>query len=702
MPESHASPEERSGISTLESDHFMLRPLSSSARNGTRESRSSVSSWNPPQGHDSTQHLLRRTVPETSSHDSDQISNAQAEESASMATTDKEDRPGPAFPQKTCSRNDRSKSWISTIRNDWLWELGSIVVSILCTVAIAAVLLTVSDKPLSNFHLPIQPSTLISIFITTMKATMIFVVSEIISQLKWSYFETKSRQIYELQYFDGASRGPWGSVLFICFMRDRELLTTVGVIITVVAIALEPFGQQVVSLQERYVPRQGHIATIPVTHSYNTEKSGKYNTPGFNREEIESSLISGLLGSTSLLPFSCPSGNCTWPSFTSLGLCNSCKNVTKQTTLSCSMEFSLNQSSRDSARICTSSIDTDGMINNDCSSWPPLPLSPRGMININNTYKTPKNVSITIRVESYTPDPGEPLTFSVYNLANTNSTVPESLLSGSVNISESAFAQVSVSEDDIFDDGELLLDSCPQLNTTVTECQFFWCLKTYEKVHVVNGSIYTPVVHDVALNYESGGIVYEYPQYISDFFFLPENGTSDTTTNYNKTIDIGWWDMALLRNKLQGIFESYPESAVYRISQAIIFNDNVPQTITDMTENVSHRMGLASANSTLVNGTAFYPETYIVIRWCWLILPGSLVFLTIVLFVLATLQGTKRNTPLWKSCLVPFLFHGLQGWDESEISAESQKDMIQQAKSMEVRLSENENGSRMFVRVEKA
>ncbi|KAF2086180.1 hypothetical protein K490DRAFT_17586, partial [Saccharata proteae CBS 121410] len=92
----------------------------------------------------------------------------------------------------------------------WLWEIGGMILSLACMAAIIAVLPYMDNRPLSEFKLSIAPNTLISTFITIAKTAMLLPVAEGISQLKWVYFQTRSRPLDELDRFDEASRGPWG------------------------------------------------------------------------------------------------------------------------------------------------------------------------------------------------------------------------------------------------------------------------------------------------------------------------------------------------------------------------------------------------------------------------------------------------------------------------------------------------------------
>lgn len=127
----------------------------------------------------------------------------------------------------------------------------------MCTITIAAVLPYLHEKPVSKWGIPISPNTFISTFITITKTSMLLVVAEGISQLKWSYFETQSHPIRELEDFDRASRGPWGFFTFLLRLKKRALLASIGAAIIIIALAMEPFGQQIISLETRSVSQNG-------------------------------------------------------------------------------------------------------------------------------------------------------------------------------------------------------------------------------------------------------------------------------------------------------------------------------------------------------------------------------------------------------------------------------------------------------------
>lgn len=140
---------------------------------------------------------------------------------------------------------------IRTIRNrqrnrfGWWWEITAALLTVACTVLIMVILFSMDGKPLARWRYRfIQPNSLVAIFSTLAKSSLLFPIAECLGQLKWSYFE-KPRPISHLQRFDSASRGPWGAVLLLWEVKGRAIVASLGAVVTVMLLVFEPFAQQV-------------------------------------------------------------------------------------------------------------------------------------------------------------------------------------------------------------------------------------------------------------------------------------------------------------------------------------------------------------------------------------------------------------------------------------------------------------------------
>lgn len=145
---------------------------------------------------------------------------------------------------------DRSLStWRSIILDSWFPEAFALSFSLGCLVTIFAILQAYSNKAPPNFSFGLSLNSIVSVLSTASKSSLIYVVAESISQLKWTWFRKRSRQLQGLQAIDYASRGPWGS-LTVLFHRSGRSLVSLGAI-TLLALAFDPFMQQIISYSIR-------------------------------------------------------------------------------------------------------------------------------------------------------------------------------------------------------------------------------------------------------------------------------------------------------------------------------------------------------------------------------------------------------------------------------------------------------------------
>lgn len=164
-------------------------------------------------------------------------------------------------------RKKRGRRWIL-----WWPETLALALSIASFAAIVVVLISFHHKRLDSWSMPykIRPNTLISILMILCRLSMLVVVAECIGQLKWIYFEQRPHPLSHFQRFDDASRGPWGSLRLIYSVHWTALVASSGALVTVLALAMEPFAQQVLSYtpinQTEPLGRIGHASV----YDYNT------------------------------------------------------------------------------------------------------------------------------------------------------------------------------------------------------------------------------------------------------------------------------------------------------------------------------------------------------------------------------------------------------------------------------------------------
>lgn len=127
----------------------------------------------------------------------------------------------------------------------WWWETGSAFLTTACTMIIVTILFLMDGKPVTEWKFRfIQPNSAVAVFSTIAKSSLLFPLAECMGQLKWAYFETP-RPVSRLEYFDAASRGPWGAAKLLWEIKGRALLASLGAIVTLLLLTFEPFAQQV-------------------------------------------------------------------------------------------------------------------------------------------------------------------------------------------------------------------------------------------------------------------------------------------------------------------------------------------------------------------------------------------------------------------------------------------------------------------------
>lgn len=119
----------------------------------------------------------------------------------------------------------------------------------------------------------------IAALITAAKSTAMLSVAACISQWKWAYFRSKRRRLADLDIIEEASRGPLGSVQMLTSVKWG--LGTLGAIVTIVALGIDTFAQQVISTDAVTRWTDDGTASFGLAHSYNgSARTLLDNAPG--------------------------------------------------------------------------------------------------------------------------------------------------------------------------------------------------------------------------------------------------------------------------------------------------------------------------------------------------------------------------------------------------------------------------------------
>lgn len=230
-----------------------------------------------------------------------------------------------------------SPSWQNFANTYWIYELSSSLISVVALAGLFAVLGSFNGHARPNWPAYVSINTMVAITTAILKASMMLSITEGISELKWQWF-IKPQPLVDVNAFDSASRGPWGAFLFLFTFR-RHLLATFGAVITICALAIDPFSQQVLKYRNCLEPNDSVAAQISVTNRYTLTGGHIGADESAMSSDMTLSIYNGLLSSvensSSLVSVTCPSGNCTFASengatYSSVAICQKTQEITQQ------------------------------------------------------------------------------------------------------------------------------------------------------------------------------------------------------------------------------------------------------------------------------------------------------------------------------------------------------------------------------------
>ncbi len=133
------------------------------------------------------------------------------------------------------------------------------------------------------------------------------------------------------------------------------------------------------------------------------------------------------------------------------------------------------------------------------------------------------------------------------------------------------------------------------------------------------------------------------------------------------------------------------------VGRALYMQSNMSQTFTNIATSMTNRIR-EDANGTQVFGTSYHEEIYIHVSWPWLILPGVVVLMSVVLLVASIVLSRGDKHGLWKSTTLAPLFTHMRGCEHEGLRVGRWSEMENQAKGMRGRLQRDGQGGLDLVR----
>lgn len=687
----------------------LLRPVSAEVRNDPSSATSllgqrSSESPQPEEVHSrtdiSTDPSSRQRPVSTELAETPQPEEPQPEEPRSETVHSKTDTSIDSSSRRPPNSAKIFPAWQNSANTYWIYELSSSVISVLALAGLFAVLGSFNGHARPKWPAYVSINTMVAITTAILKASMMLSITEGISELKWQWF-TKPQPLIDINAFDSASRGPWGSFLFLFNFR-RHLLATFGAVITICALAIDPFSQQVLNYRNCLEPNDSETARISVTNRYTLTgghiAADESVLSNFMTLSIYNGLLSSVENGSSFISVTCPSGNCTFASN--------------------------NGATHSSVAICQKSQDITQHIQNDTLADGfrnySLPSGPR--------------LDTNILLSSVVIDYANPVNDGADDLADMLFTFDALMLSGNSLNSQVPFAVRSSIYPCVKTWGaNIKLNELRETEISSVLMELSWgndhSLLTNHTLRNGTWQACNPTSHVTDTNNVS--VTNTGPRSFDKSTFIANNIENGTTLWYpfDCTWMLGGGNGRAISLFLHGLFNN--GNVVMAVTTPLgnlwlqnlymngaanmsTVNDYMKRLASSMTAAIrSHGDPAPAPYTNYASGVVLENQTCIHVNWAWLALPASLVICSIM-FLAATITSTsaKRCTdpanawiakagPL-KSSPLPLLFHGIE---PSTLLATGHpgnlNDMQRLAETLDVRLGQSsDDGNWYFVRDE--
>jgi hypothetical protein len=573
----------------------------------------------------------------------------------------------------------------------WLFEIVSWCISAACMVAIICIYLRIKDHPLSQNESYLNWTNVLG---KVSSAALIVPTSEALGQLKWNWFH-ESKAMWDFEIFDKASRGPLGALMLLFRTKGRSL-AALGALLIVLLLAIDTFFQQVVTFPNEWTLHEipGEIPyVVQYDRPYLMEFQGGWETVVYDTDLLP--IVQQYLyrnGSKPVpfgtsfrpdIPLSCPTSNCTWPTYDTLAVCSQCSEVSDllDITFAC-LDTTVDWSTNWEGPLSKVPYPQNKVCGHFLNITADLPILLSGYT-VNTNSDNIYGETLLLRTLPLTTHLTKERLYGVGSVAfkNTRNPILDALIASTTDGPESVYQNKT---------------------PTVHECVLSWCVQTIESSYDLGGynerivSSYhnTTIGPNPWISWEipveqGGGTWIEYKENITIIpKWIDSNVTkpNDTTIEYGTNIVTASMFMAVFNDFFPASFSVNNVSAIPRLrfkefmdgpSQRYLpFSPwMAPNNLTRHLEKLATAMTnrvRSSGSSEMLQGEAFYSEQYVVVQWEWLIFPFLLLALSLVFLVLTIIKTSKdTSTGIWKTSAMPTLIYSLPKDAQTKLSPSS-------------------------------
>ncbi|KAI2484932.1 DUF3176 domain containing protein [Pyrenophora tritici-repentis] len=257
----------------------------------------------------------------------------------------------------------------------WWKEILAIVVAIGTMIGLIKLLLFYNNKELPKWKGNLTLNFVASLLVVLQRGMLMIVIVEVISNSKWSWYRRR-RPLKDLITIDDAGKGPV-SAIQLMFRLPSNLLAILAAAVAILSFGMGPLTQQAVQAVPCSLVSKGARASIPVAQNVD-HMSFRYGAHSYTLKPASvAKMFSGLTspdGTDWKLDADCPTGQCTFKAtynitHSTMGICNSCIDVTSKVENKHN-EYNLTTVSLPgSTRNITSGSDAIGVTNEYNQSW---------------------------------------------------------------------------------------------------------------------------------------------------------------------------------------------------------------------------------------------------------------------------------------------------------------------------------------------
>lgn len=255
----------------------------------------------------------------------------------------------------------------------WTFELFGLLVSAAGLAAMAYVLQRYDGQRIPDWG-SLSFNTLISILAVVAKMAALYGATSAISQLKWVWLAGHGKNLIDYKTFDSGSRGVSGAMMLAWSLKGRYVnpfllpcdihpsdshynrsIAVLGALAIIIGAAAGPFAQQIVHFYDNEyvdIDRAAWLSKADILDSLGPKMDS--STWTLNPIFKANAITALFLPTQEVLTqprFNCPTGNCTWAPFSTLGFCPTCVDLSSQLRRTCKTAF--NHDNTTTAQTCT-------------------------------------------------------------------------------------------------------------------------------------------------------------------------------------------------------------------------------------------------------------------------------------------------------------------------------------------------------------